>query len=58
MAVGLVVVVRRAIVALMAGMLAALVIRVRGRGGVPPRTGGWRELREDEMQDEFDQNGS
>jgi hypothetical protein len=26
--------------------LIAGVLRVRGKGGVPPQTGGWRELRE------------
>ena len=35
---------RRALVALgVAGAIAA-VLRVRGTGGVPPQTGGWREL--------------
>lgn len=35
---------RRALVALgLAGMIAA-VLRARGSGGVPPQTGGWREL--------------
>ena len=35
---------RRALVALgMAGLIAA-VLRFRGTGGVPPKTGGWREL--------------
>ena len=31
------------------GMAVAAAIRVRGRGGVPPHTGGWRELRDDEL---------
>jgi hypothetical protein len=35
---------RRALTALgIAGVLAAA-LRVRGRGGVPPQHGGWREL--------------
>jgi hypothetical protein len=35
---------RRAMFALaLAGTIAGL-LRVRGRGGVPPQTGGWREL--------------
>jgi hypothetical protein len=43
--------VRRAIVALsLAGMIAG-VLRVRGTGGVPPQGGGWRELRPDELAD-------
>lgn len=36
--------VRRAILALgVTGMIAG-VLRLRGTGGVPPQTGGWREL--------------
>ena len=58
MASGLVVAIRRAVVAVMAGMLAALIIRVRGRGGIPPRTGGWRELRDDELEDRPDRGGA
>ena len=35
---------RRALVALgLAGLIAA-VLRLRGSGGVPPQSGGWREL--------------
>jgi hypothetical protein len=35
---------RRALVALgLAGLIAA-VLRARGTGGVPPQSGGWREL--------------
>jgi hypothetical protein len=35
---------RRALVALgLAGLIAA-VLRIRGSGGVPPQSGGWREL--------------
>ena len=50
MVAGLVTVVRRALLALMVGVAVALAIRVRGRGGVPPQTGGWRELRDDELE--------
>lgn len=40
---------RRAIMALsMAGVIAGA-LRVRGKGGVPPRNGGWRELPVDRM---------
>jgi hypothetical protein len=35
---------RRALVALGIAALIAAVLRVRGSGGTPPRTGGWREL--------------
>ena len=45
----LVVVFRRTLAALLSGMLVALAIRLRGRGGVPPQSGGWRELRDDEI---------
>ena len=35
---------RRALAALgLAGMIAGI-LRLRGTGGVPPQTGGWREL--------------
>lgn len=35
---------RRALLALgIAGLIAA-VLRIRGTGGTPPQTGGWREL--------------
>lgn len=41
---------RRALVALgMAGLIAA-VLRLRGSGGVPPKTGGWRELSGPELR--------
>lgn len=37
--------IRRALVALsLAGAIAGL-LRVRGKGGVPPQEGGWREIR-------------
>ena len=44
-----VVVFRRTLAALLSGMLVALAIRLRGRGGVPPQSGGWRELSDDEI---------
>ena len=46
-----VVVVRRSLAAIISGMLVAVLIRLRGKGGVPPQSGGWRELRDDEMDD-------
>jgi hypothetical protein len=37
--------IRRALVALsLAGAIAGL-LRVRGKGGVPPQEGGWREIK-------------
>ncbi len=47
---GLVTVVRRALVAIGAGIAVAAAIRVRGSGGVPPQTGGWRESRGDDLR--------
>lgn len=42
--------VRRVFAALsMAGMIATL-FRLRGKGGVPPQTGGWREVTEAELR--------
>ncbi|MFZ9158926.1 MAG: hypothetical protein ACO29A_07265 [Ilumatobacteraceae bacterium] len=35
---------RRAIAALTLTGLVAGVLRIRGKGGVPPERGGWREL--------------
>ena len=35
---------RRALMALSLAGLVAAALRVRGRGGVPPQHGGWREL--------------
>ncbi|MDA8062869.1 MAG: hypothetical protein M0T80_10675 [Actinomycetota bacterium] len=35
---------RRVAVALLAAGVAALIVRLRGTGGTPPRRGGWREL--------------
>ena len=34
----------RALVALVVAGVAAAAIRLRGRGGVPPQSGGWQEL--------------
>ena len=36
---------RRALVAIAVAVAFAAGIRVRGSGGIPPQTGGWRELR-------------
>ena len=35
---------RRALAAIGIAGVVALVLRVRGHGGTPPQTGGWREL--------------
>ncbi len=35
---------RRAIMALSAAGIVAGVLRLRGKGGVPPQHGGWREM--------------
>ena len=37
-------VLRRALAALGVAAFVASVVRLRGTGGVPPQTGGWREL--------------
>lgn len=42
---------RRGLVALGVASLVAGALRVRGSGGVPPQTGGWRELPPDELVD-------
>ena len=36
--------IRRALLALSVGGMIAAILRVRGKGGVPPQQGGWREL--------------
>jgi len=42
--------VRRVTAALgLAGMIAVL-FRLRGKGGVPPQTGGWREVTETDLR--------
>jgi hypothetical protein len=35
---------RRALIAVVAAAVFAVVLRLRGTGGVPPQDGGWREL--------------
>ncbi|MEM7139462.1 MAG: hypothetical protein AAF548_00415 [Actinomycetota bacterium] len=47
---GLLTLVRRAVVAIFAGISVAAAIRVRGSGGVPPQKGGWRELQGDDLR--------
>jgi len=47
---GLVTLIRRSMVAIGAGLAVAAAIRVRGSGGVPPQTGGWRELRGEDLR--------
>ena len=41
--------VRRGVAAVGVAGLVAAALRVRGSGGVPPQTGGWRELPDDEL---------
>lgn len=36
--------IRRVVIALGAATVIGSFLRMRGTGGVPPRTGGWREL--------------
>ena len=53
MGAGLVALIRRALVAVLTGMAVAAAIRLRvRRRAVPPQTGGWRELRDDELADD------
>ncbi len=40
---------RRVAAALGAAALIAALVRLRGTGGVPPQTGGWREITENEL---------
>ncbi len=47
---GLFTLIRRALVAIGAGVAVAAAIRVRGSGGSPPQKGGWRELRGDDLR--------
>jgi hypothetical protein len=44
------VLIRRAVVALGLAAIAAAAVRLRGSGGVPPRDGGWRELSGPELR--------
>ncbi len=41
---------RRAIAALGVAAMIAAGLRIRGTGGTPPQTGGWRELRGPELR--------
>jgi hypothetical protein len=41
---------RRALVALGLAAIVAAVVRLRGRNGTPPKTGGWRELSGPELR--------
>ncbi|MBI2709823.1 MAG: hypothetical protein HYX34_09020 [Actinobacteria bacterium] len=41
---------RRALVALGAAGIVAAALRLRGSGGTPPQTGGWRELAGDDLR--------
>jgi len=55
---GLVALIRRALVAVLTGMAVAAAIRLRvRRRAVPPQTGGWRELRDDELVGDVPQGG-
>lgn len=47
---GLVTLIRRALLAIGAGIAVAAAIRVRGTGGVPPQKGGWRELQGEDLR--------
>lgn len=42
--------IRRALLALVAGISVAAAIRIRGSGGTPPQKGGWRELNGDDLR--------
>lgn len=58
MGAGLVALIRRALVAVLTGMAVAAAIRLRvRRRAVPPQTGGWRELRDDELVGDVPQGG-
>lgn len=58
MGAGLVALIRRALVAVLTGMAVAAAIRLRvRRRAVPPQTGGWRELRDDELAGHAPQGG-
>jgi hypothetical protein len=45
----LVTMIRRALLAVAIAGAVAAVLRVRGTGGVPPQSGGWRELSNTEL---------
>jgi hypothetical protein len=40
---------RRGLFAVATAAVFALVLRIRGRGGVPPQRGGWRELSQSDL---------
>jgi len=40
---------RRTVMALGVTVIVAVIVRLRGSGGTPPRRGGWRELPVDEL---------
>ena len=40
---------RRGLLAFLAAGIIAAAIRLRGRGGVPPQGGGWREISSGEL---------
>ncbi|HWG74516.1 MAG TPA: hypothetical protein VG184_10740 [Acidimicrobiales bacterium] len=40
---------RRALLAIAVTALAAAVVRLRGSGGTPPKSGGWRPLSDTEL---------
>ncbi|MGH9024667.1 MAG: hypothetical protein ACRDWD_00890 [Acidimicrobiia bacterium] len=35
---------RRGLIVLLVAVIVSIFVRLRGRGGAPPRRGGWREL--------------
>jgi hypothetical protein len=41
---------RRSLLAIVVAGLAAAALRLRGKGGVPPQGGGWRELSGPELR--------
>ncbi|HVV35023.1 MAG TPA: hypothetical protein VHC63_00350 [Acidimicrobiales bacterium] len=41
---------RRAVLAVVVASVVAAVVRLRGSGGTPPTTGGWREVPADELR--------
>lgn len=45
----LVTMIRRALLAVGVAGIVAAILRVRGSGGVPPQSGGWRELSDTEL---------
>jgi hypothetical protein len=41
---------RRGLIVVVVAALAGAFVRLRGKGGVPPATGGWRELEAPEFR--------